>query len=97
MALSDDLNVVYLFRVLIPHKSQFLSVVSLSAKIGLFFLVGGLIRFGRTTTRETSTSSSAPVSKLEFDLFASLRQDEKQQQQKYRNMQGQKQQSCVKA
>ena len=39
------------------------------------------------------------MSKLEVDLCASLRQawDEKQQQQKDRNKQGQKQQSCVKA
>ena len=34
---------------------------------------------------------------MEVDLCASLRQDEKQQQQKDRNMQGQKQKSCVKA
>ena len=55
------------------------------------------MRFCRTTTRETSTSSTAPVSKVEVDMYASLRQDEKQQQQKDRNMQGQKQQSYVRA
>ena len=56
------------------------------------------MRFCRTTTRETSTCSTAPVSKVEVDMCASLRQDEKQQQQqKDRNMQGQKQQSYVRA